>query len=68
MTEIIKLEDLTLDEVKSRIKSLDSVFAENNLSFTRANAIKSPTVDLIKQSAESIDAACHDALSNAYSE
>lgn len=42
MTEIIKLEDLTLDEVKSRIKSLDSVFAENNLSFTRANAIKSP--------------------------
>lgn len=42
MVDIIKLEDLTLDEVNSRIKSLDSVFAENNLSFTRANAIKSP--------------------------
>lgn len=42
MTEIIKLEDLTLDEVKSRIKSLDPVFTENNLSFTRADTIKSP--------------------------
>ena len=42
MTEIIKLEDLTLDEVKSRIKSLDPAFTENNLVFTRANAIKSP--------------------------
>lgn len=42
MVDIIKLEDLTLDEVKSRIKSLDSAFTENNLSFTRANTIKSP--------------------------
>lgn len=42
MVDIIKLEDLTLDEVKSRIKSLDPAFTENNLSFTRANTIKSP--------------------------
>lgn len=42
MVDIIKLEDLTLDEVKSRIKSLDPAFAENNLSFTRADTIKSP--------------------------
>ena len=42
MVDIIKLEDLTLDEVKSRIKSLDPAFTENNLSFTRADTIKSP--------------------------
>ena len=42
MVDIIKLEDLTLDDVKSRIKSLDPAFTENNLSFTRANTIKSP--------------------------
>lgn len=42
MVDIIKLEDLTLDEIKSRIKSLDSAFTENNLSFTRADTIKSP--------------------------
>lgn len=40
--DIIKLEDLTLDEVESRIKSLDPVFAENNLFFTRSDTIKSP--------------------------
>ena len=34
MVDIIKLEDLTLDEVKSRIKSLDPAFTENNLFFT----------------------------------
>ena len=42
MTDIIKLEDLSLDEVKSRIKSLDPTFTENNLFFTRANTLKSP--------------------------
>lgn len=42
MTDIIKLEDVTLDEVESRIKSLDPVFAENKLFFTRADTIKSP--------------------------
>lgn len=42
MVDIIKLEDLTLDEIKSRIKSLDPAFTENNLSFTRADTIKSP--------------------------
>lgn len=42
MVDIIKLEDLTLDEVKSRIKSLDPAFTENNLSFTRTDTIKSP--------------------------
>ena len=42
MVDIIKLEDLTLDDVKSRIKSLDPAFTENNLSFTRADTIKSP--------------------------
>ena len=42
MVDIIKLEDLTLDDVKSRIKSLDLAFTENNLFFTRANTIKSP--------------------------
>lgn len=33
MVDIIKLEDLTLDEVKSRITSLDPAFTENNLFF-----------------------------------
>lgn len=42
MVDIIKLEDLTLDEVKSRIKSLDPAFTENNLFFYRTNTIKSP--------------------------
>lgn len=42
MVDIIKLEDLTLDEVKSRIKSLDPAFTENNLFFTRSDTIKSP--------------------------
>ena len=42
MVDIIKLEDLSLDEVKSRIKSLDPTFTENNLFFTRANTLKSP--------------------------
>lgn len=42
MADIIKLEDLTLDDVKSRIKSLDPAFTENNLSFTRTDTIKSP--------------------------
>lgn len=42
MADIIKLEDLTLDDVKSRIKSLDPAFTENNLSFTHADTIKSP--------------------------
>lgn len=42
MVDIIKLEDLTLDDVKSRIKSLDPAFTENNLSFTRTDTIKSP--------------------------
>lgn len=42
MTDIIKLEDVTLDEVESRIKSLDPVFAENKLFFTRTDTIKSP--------------------------
>ena len=42
MTDIIKLEDVTLDEVESRIKSLDPVFAENKLFFTHADTIKSP--------------------------
>lgn len=42
MVDIVKLDDLTLDEVKSRIKNLDPAFTENNLSFTRANTIKSP--------------------------
>lgn len=41
MVDIIKLEDLTLDEVESRIKSLDPAFTENNLFFTRADTIKS---------------------------
>lgn len=42
MADIIKLEDLTLDDVKSRIKSLDPAFTENNLSFTHTDTIKSP--------------------------
>ena len=42
MLQRIKLEDLSLDEVKSRIKSLDPTFTENNLFFTRANTLKSP--------------------------
>lgn len=33
MVDIIKLEDLTLDDVKSRIKSLDPAFTENQLFF-----------------------------------
>ena len=33
MVDVIKLEELTLDEVESRIKSLDPVFTENNLFF-----------------------------------
>lgn len=33
MADIIKLENLTLDEINSRIKSLDPVFTENNLFF-----------------------------------
>jgi len=42
MVDIIKLEDLTLDEVECRIKSLDPAFAENNLFFTHSDTIKSP--------------------------
>ena len=33
MVDIIKLEDLTLDETTSRIKSLDPAFTENKLFF-----------------------------------
>ena len=33
MVDIIKLEDLTLDEITSRIKSLDPAFTENNFFF-----------------------------------
>lgn len=35
MVDIIKLEDLTLDDVESRITSLDPTFTENNLFYTR---------------------------------
>lgn len=42
MVDIIKLEDLTLDDVTSRIKSLDPAFTENNLFFTRTDTVKSP--------------------------
>ena len=34
MVDIIKLEDLTLDEIKSRIVSLDSRFAQGTIGFT----------------------------------
>ena len=37
MVDIIKLEDLTLDEITSRIKSLDPAFTENKLFFTHAD-------------------------------
>lgn len=34
MVNIIKSEDLTLDEIKSRIISLDSRFAQGEIGFT----------------------------------
>lgn len=34
MVDIIKLEDLTLDEIKSRIISLDNRFTQGTLTFT----------------------------------
>ena len=37
IVDIIKLEDLTLDEITSRIKSLDPAFTENKLFFTHAD-------------------------------
>lgn len=41
MVDIIKLEDLTLDEIKSRMLGLDPAFTADTLFFTTKGSIAS---------------------------